>query len=301
MKWSYNVYSVTNGLKSVKTKMAVIFAGTSLIISGGAGLAATQSGISHAAPSSVVVTPTNMQGWTFVDDQNNSTATATGKMVVGPATPPLGVGSAQLTTANTSDGQALLTSAYAGTSLSQLTNLQYSSYQSGPTLAIALSFDIRYHPGDTGYQGRLVFEPYQNGAVTVGSGWQTWNPLNGKWWASKTTPAGSNGLCPQSNPCSWSDVMTNWPSASILGNVVFKAGSGWDAFTGNVDAFTIGVNGNDTTYNFEPYAVATSTDDCKNNGWRTVTDSNGNSFKNQGQCVSWVEHNVLMNGKPQNS
>jgi hypothetical protein len=33
---------------------------------------------------------------------------------------------------------------------------------------------------------------------------------------------------------------------------------------------------------------------CKHGGWRTFTSP---SFKNQGQCVSWVEHHVLHHGK----
>ena len=33
---------------------------------------------------------------------------------------------------------------------------------------------------------------------------------------------------------------------------------------------------------------------CKHGGWKTFTSP---SFKNQGQCVSWVEHHVLHHGK----
>ena len=36
--------------------------------------------------------------------------------------------------------------------------------------------------------------------------------------------------------------------------------------------------------------------DCKNGGWKTHTDAQGNAFRNQGQCVSWVEHNVDHHG-----
>ena len=35
-------------------------------------------------------------------------------------------------------------------------------------------------------------------------------------------------------------------------------------------------------------AVPTSKDDCKNGGWQTLVDGNGNPFKNQGDCVSYV-------------
>jgi len=34
--------------------------------------------------------------------------------------------------------------------------------------------------------------------------------------------------------------------------------------------------------------VATNTDQCKNGGWKTLTDGLGNAFKNQGDCVSYV-------------
>lgn len=36
-------------------------------------------------------------------------------------------------------------------------------------------------------------------------------------------------------------------------------------------------------------------DQCKNNGWKTF---NNPVFKNQGDCVSWVQHNVRGNGTP---
>jgi hypothetical protein len=32
-------------------------------------------------------------------------------------------------------------------------------------------------------------------------------------------------------------------------------------------------------------------DACKNNGWKTLQDSKGTSFKNQGDCVSFVATN----------
>ena len=41
--------------------------------------------------------------------------------------------------------------------------MKYSTYQPGPTLAIAVMFDVRYRTTDSAYGGRLVFEPYQNG------------------------------------------------------------------------------------------------------------------------------------------
>ncbi len=39
----------------------------------------------------------------------------------------------------------------------------------------------------------------------------------------------------------------------------------------------------------------TNADQCKNNGWKTFSNP---SFKNHGDCVSWVQHNVNGNGTP---
>jgi hypothetical protein len=36
---------------------------------------------------------------------------------------------------------------------------------------------------------------------------------------------------------------------------------------------------------------ASNKDDCKNGGWQNLLDSNGQAFKNQGQCVSSSNHN----------
>lgn len=35
---------------------------------------------------------------------------------------------------------------------------------------------------------------------------------------------------------------------------------------------------------------ATTANDCKDGGWKNLKDANGNSFKNQGQCVSYFNH-----------
>lgn len=233
-----------------------------------------------AAPSTtVVVTPANMQGWAFMDDNENG---GVGQFVSGPETPPLGSGSVELGVVNSTQGYTIATPAYAGTKLSDVTALGYSSYQTGPTLAIALQFDIHYTADATAYQGRLVFEPYQSGSGTVGSGWQSWSPLEGNWWSTKDPGI---ALCPQSTPCSWAQVKANWPDATISGNTVFKAGSGWTSFDGNVDAFTIGVNDVNTTYDFEPTLTPVSMDQCKANGWQQF---NSPVFKNQGDCIQFV-------------
>ncbi len=225
------------------------------------------AGAALATSTTVVVKPSAMHGWFFWDDTHDSLATATGNFMAGPASAPLGTGSAHLTVASSTDGQALITPV-TGFNFADLSTLSYSTYRSsadvGNNLAISFQLNIDYSPTDanTGWQGRLVFEPYNGASGTVlANTWQTWNALNGQWWASKTTAAGSNGLCPQLSPCTWSQVLSNWPNARInpvAPGVVLKAGSGWPGFDGNVDGLTIGPSGNTTTYDFEPETPCTT-------------------------------------------
>jgi hypothetical protein len=113
---------------------------------------------------------------------------------------------------------------------------------------------------------------------------------NGNWWFTRS-PGNDAANCPQGNPCTWSEVKVKFPNAGILSSqpvVLLKAGSGWSNFDGNVDAFTIGVTGSNTTYDFEPYRVATDKEQCKNGGWQNVKRTDGSGFKNQGQCIQYV-------------
>ncbi len=230
-----------------------------------------------SASSPVVVGPGNLvastapDGWYFWNDKNDIPTGSPGELVAGPATPPLGTGSVRLgpltdNGATAAGHSTIATNKYFGTALSNLTSLSYSTFQPGPTLAIAVQFDVRYRTADTAYGGRLVFEPYQNGAVTVGSGWQNWSPLAGIWWASKTNAAGTGGAqvvalpagnCAQASPCTWAQINAAFPAAAIYGRFLLKAGSNWNGFDGNADNLTVGVSGVNTTYDFEPQCSTT--------------------------------------------
>lgn len=209
-----------------------------------------------AAPVVTIVKPSAMNGWYFWNDPGNTLLGSPGAMVTGPSTPPEGVGSARLgpltTTSGATGSSVIATDAYFDTKLADITDLSYSTYQPGPTLAISLQFDVRYRTTDVNYGGRLVFEPYQNGTVVVGSGWQTWSPLAGNWWATRTNADGTGGAqavplpagnCGIATPCSWSTILAAFPDAKIYGRFLLKAGSNWLGFDGNADALTIGVEG----------------------------------------------------------
>ncbi len=208
------------------------------------------------------ITPSALGGWFFF----NEGANGSGTFVSGPATAPLGIGSARLTV-DATGRESLGTQAYSGTRLADITTLSYSSYQNGntdPFVAASLQFDVDSDLSDanTAYQGRLVFEPYQNGTVQQNI-WQSWNTLNGVWWGS----AGSGTrpvtvACPQSSPCTTAQLLNLFPNVGVRfigpgdpanGVLLFRAGGPWaGGFVGSVDAFTIGISGGVTTYDFEP-------------------------------------------------
>jgi hypothetical protein len=255
-------------------------------------------GGSAAIAETFIVTPTQTYGWTFF--QEGSTPGGTG-FVDGPGTPPLGTGSAQMTAPLVSAGPILFKTDYQGTRFADITKLEYSTYRTSPAdpsvLAISLQFtaDANLTDGDTSFQGRLVFEPYLSPATVNAGVWQTWDPMLGRWWGTgasiPTRPFAQ--LCPQSAPCTWPQVLANWPNGGIHptdpGAVIFKAGSGWTNFDGNVDAFTIGVSGENDTYNFELYSTPTDKDQCKNGGYKNFNPPSG-PYRNQGQCVSAANH-----------
>jgi hypothetical protein len=218
------------------------------------GMLASLTMPAFAAVQTVNVTPGNMQGWAFV----NEGANGSGMMVDGPGVPPLGTGSAELTV--DSLGRQILVKAAPGVKLADITDLSYSTYQQTgtPLLEITLQFNIDADITDANnaFQGRLVYEPYLSSPNALLTGvWQTWAPMTGEWWASPNAASPIDEACPQSNPCTWAELITAFPNIGIhptLGAYILRAGGPWGGgFTGNTDAFTIGFGGNTTTYNFD--------------------------------------------------
>src|SRR5664279_2254769 len=98
-------------------------------------LVATLSGGNDAWAAINVVTPSSMGTWAFYSTDASGTigtGAGVGQMVVGPATPPLGTGSANLNVGAGNGDQSvqLRNSDWAGTRLDALTSLSYSTYAS---------------------------------------------------------------------------------------------------------------------------------------------------------------------------
>lgn len=208
--------------------------------------------------------PPTWAGGPIVVDENNGEwgfleeiAGGRGFYSYGPGTPPSGEGSAHLVVDGT--GREIVGAAlFIGTPLSAITAISFASYRAWPltgVLAPSFQINIDYDLTDMNedWQGRLVFEPYQDGANDPQSGvWQTWDALAGNWWSSGSP---GNGTCPQGAPCTWAEVLAAFPNAGVhptLGGILLKAGGPWtDGFLGAVDDLQIVTTAGPFTYDFE--------------------------------------------------
>jgi hypothetical protein len=267
--------------------------------------------LAQVCGSTVVVTPANLNGWTVHEVPTQTDV----DFVNGPATPPLGVGSAQLSIASTPGAGDLAAQLrnpnYAGTKLSDLTALSYSTYvqqfgSGGQAPYLILNIDL---DNNGTIDDQLFFEPvYQSGtystvdpSITIPdqcpgvtncvalNTWQTWNALAGGWWSLNAATFGPPLTTIEQYVADNPDA-TIVNSTSGAGGVRIVAGFGegaWNGFIGNVDAFTIGVSACNTTFNFEPQiGPPTTANQCKDGGWKTYNTPR--AFKNQGDCIQYV-------------
>ena len=203
--------------------------------------------------------------------------TTTGAFRFGPATPPLGVGSFEITTPSGGDKGYLFNFDHVGTKLSDIHELGYSTFRTAGDAqqVVALNMQVDYNGDAPGGFTTLVFEPVYNtdqGAVVSGQ-WQTWDADAGTWWSTRDIPGVCASVCYES----WSDIVAANPDAVVGGGYGLNQGSGNPNLVSAADALIFG----DTTYDFEP--IPATKDDCKNDRWKQY-----GVFKNQGDCVSYV-------------
>jgi hypothetical protein len=257
----------------------------------------------NALAATVVVRDSSPDGWQVQHSTCGGPPTGSQMMESGPASPPMGSGSREFRIGPDGDSfETYRQAGYLGTLLDDLTALEYSTYvETGGGQAPYLILNID-HDGDNVLDDQLFFEPvYQTGtyggdpvpnqgAVTVNT-WQTWDALVGGWWALEDLTFGPPLVTIES-------YVDEHPNARIIntatgqGGIRIATGCGagaWDNFVGNADAFTIGVNGAETTFDFEPNLPQPANKDaCKKGGWATHARANGTPFKNQGDCIQYV-------------
>lgn len=236
-----------------------------------------------SAANTVVVTPSNTEGWSTSDTRPGGAVN-----YVVDATSPYPGEALQLITNSSTTAKAQYMHA-ASTSLSGVTELSYYAKQvSGPIHAdpsYQLAVDL--NGAATGGFTTFVYEPYQNGVITPGA-WQQWDVDAGQMWSSRSFTEGTCAVVAGGGGAPFytlADLQSTCPNAVVVGFGV-NIGSNNPSY----DVYADGVVFNGTTYDFEAeYTPAptgpVSKDDCKNGGWESFTNP---SFKNQGQCVSSV-------------
>jgi hypothetical protein len=209
---------------------------------------------------------------------------ATATFQTGPASPPLGAGSLQLSTPGPSDKVFPFNFDHVGTDLDTINAMGYSTYRSAGSLQqdTALNIQVDANGAAPGGFTTLVFEPVYNtdqGAV-VSNVWQDWDAYNGGnaiWWSSNAIPGAPN----RDTFVTWNTILANNPDAVIVGGYGLNQGSGNPGLVVANDALVFGAGSDKVTYDFE--RVPLSKDDCKKGGWESY-----GTFKNQGDCVSSV-------------
>lgn len=223
----------------------------------------------------------------------------------GPGSPPLGHGSFRTLTPDAAAKVFLFNYDHVGTPLSTITGVSYSSYKTlgaaAPAFpALNIQVDINGGSFGTGEFRTFVWEPYnQPGFANTTLTWEQRDAYaggNGVWWsttggAAGVATGGSRG-CGQATPCSWTALLAAFPGATIVGGFGINQGSGNPGIDGNVDALSIAYGGNSITYDFEAFLTASERGDCTNGGWSVVRRGDGTAFRNQGDCVSYVENGV---------
>jgi len=217
--------------------------------------------------------------------------TATGVFVSGPRHPPLGVGSFRMTTPLATDKVTLFNYDHIGTRLAAIDQIAYSTYRdpastANPVQLPSINIEVDYNGAAPGGFTTLVFEPVYNpdqGPIQAGV-WQEWDGDAGIWWSTRPI----NGVCAFTCYVSWDDIVAANPDAVILGGFGVNQGSGNGGLIAATDALTLGYSGETVIYDFEPFRSPSAKDDCKNGGWKDLRAADGSPFKNQGQCIKYV-------------
>ncbi len=224
--------------------------------------------IGTAFAATVVVSPSSMQGWAAY-----TYGSGMGEFVTGPGTAPTGAGSAHLSCGAASSAAAdLYKYGYNGVKLGQFTSLSYYAYEpvTGPSinylkLGLFVSTDVGVD--------LLNFVPGFQSQSVVPHVWQQWNAMSGQWRSTLFGGEPQPGVFAGGTIAEYLAFIAEYhPSVDPYvvdspasppdpghGGIVLARACQADGAESYVDAFTIGINSVDTTYDFEPDAPTTPT------------------------------------------
>lgn len=209
-----------------------------------------------------------MNGWYFawdVPDGINDT------FVVGPATPPLGIGSMNIRLSSSLPGiEVFATQQFAGLMLANLQQSYFYSYILAGSIAqcyMSFQFDVHMDMNApvTGDEGRLVlmWTQQQVSQLLSYNTWQQWDISDGGslWYFTPQNPYSSQ--CTIESPCTKDQLISTYPRIGVRpsdGSVLFKPDGVCNGeFSGFVDNFAVLVNGAELiAFNFDPIVSPSS-------------------------------------------
>lgn len=250
------------------------------VIAGVSAIAALVLPLVALAAGTTVVTPSNLQGWGTADTRPGGAV----EFAVD-ANPPGGFGALRMTTTNDNAAKAQFMHAASGP-LSVVTELGYYAKQNSAIFAGGnVSYQLPVFLNGTSGFTTFVYEPYQNGTVVNGT-WQYWDVDAGNFWSTRSVTCSGGSVVAGGGGAPFytlAQIKTMCPDAEVLG---FGVNIG--SFNPGYDVLTDLVNFNGDIYDFEPALTPQSKESCKDGGWVVF---NSPVFKNQGECVSFFNHN----------
>jgi len=297
MKLRYYRYSATHGLEKMRTRIAIIVTAAGLAVGGGSGLASMALAMAHAAPHATSTSITTHASVPFVLSEwtPDRTAPSGGASVedFGARTGTLRMGvdtTKQSTVASfyyyeglkhdLAGASAVSADLYVASSWStQKVRAGIWGVGQDSSSAVSAYPIVEYTTdGDGGYHGWRVFNDDAGGWTLlpgIAANTDGWNKVSIVFNPTTTLfDLYINGQSAGSNVATGSVSL----SSVILNNYNYgAAGSNYDVHWSNL---TVGAGETTSDKNA-----------CMNGGWQTATSDKGQSFKNQGACVSYLASN----------
>lgn len=231
-------------------------------------------GTSSSTPPTIVVTPSNLQGWTVYNDVNlsSSTSTTATSTFVSDPTSPLPPGALEFSTPGNSDEIMFDRTDATMTPVADI-NLSYATKRlAGATYAApsyVLGIDEDGNASTTNDVLYAYYEPVYNGGSNYDN-WNTWTiNQSSQLWSFQ--PVGTKGGENGANFFTLQDVKNAYPNAAV-NEYTINMGSGNPGWSARVDA----VATPSAIYNFEQDTSTTTT------GTGTVATGTGSSSGNGG-------------------
>ncbi len=187
----------------------------------------------------VTVTAAAPDGWFGMDQAGSATGAITTTQPYGTG----GTGSLEFTTSG-NPADIINAARIPLARFNEITSVAYDFYSTDATVAPAIKIQY-WNPQRF---GTLVYEPTNNPPPHSINTWEPTDAYAGLWWTTESGFLQSD----LRSFAAWKAELGNVPVTFLQTGV----GSGWGtAMTGHVDMVTLGINGSETTWDFEGEAV----------------------------------------------